>query len=99
MGTQVVQCMAAAVLCHMTENGKVAKDLVHYGAISVVINLLRSQQPELLSRCAVILADLAGHSDQYQNLIAQLVRPKALISHTCIWLLSKIMSFLKSFYM
>ncbi|XP_056610686.1 ankyrin and armadillo repeat-containing protein isoform X2 [Triplophysa dalaica] len=71
-GTQVVQCMAAAVLCHMTENSKVGEDLVHYGAMSVVINLLKSHQPELLSRCAVILADLAGHSDQYQNLIAQL---------------------------
>ncbi|XP_057191221.1 ankyrin and armadillo repeat-containing protein [Triplophysa rosa] len=71
-GTQVVQCMAAAVLCHMTENDKVGEDLVHYGAMSVVINLLKSHQPELLSRCAVILADLAGHSDQYQNLIAQL---------------------------
>lgn len=76
-GTQVVQCMAAAVLCHMTENSKVGEDLVHYGAMSVVINLLKSHQPELLSRCAVILADLAGHSDQYQNLIAQLVSAKA----------------------
>lgn len=76
-GTQVVQCMAAAVLCHMTENGKVGEDLVHYGAVPVVIDLLRSHQPELLSRCAVILADLARHSDQYQNLIAQLVSRKS----------------------
>ncbi|XP_073710736.1 ankyrin and armadillo repeat-containing protein [Misgurnus anguillicaudatus] len=71
-GEQVVQCMAASVLCHISEDVKVAEDLVHYGAISVMINLLSSHQSELLSRCAVILADLAGQSYQYQTLIAQL---------------------------
>ncbi|XP_051563908.1 ankyrin and armadillo repeat-containing protein-like [Myxocyprinus asiaticus] len=69
---QMVQCMAAAVLCHMTENAKVCEDLVHYDAVPMVIKLLCSQKPELHSRCAVILADLAGHSEQYQTLIAQL---------------------------
>ncbi|KAK2904788.1 hypothetical protein Q8A67_006587 [Cirrhinus molitorella] len=68
----VVQCMATAVLCHMSENRKVCEDLVHHGAIPVLIKLLSGYQPELHSRCAVILADLAGHSEQHQNLIAQL---------------------------
>ncbi len=69
----VVQCMAAAVLCHMSENVKVCEDLVHHGAVPVLIKLLSGYQPELHSRCAVILADLVGHSEQHQNLIAQLV--------------------------
>uniref|UniRef100_A0A8C1DSN8 Ankyrin and armadillo repeat containing n=1 Tax=Cyprinus carpio carpio TaxID=630221 RepID=A0A8C1DSN8_CYPCA len=69
----VVQCMATAVLCHMSENRKVCEDLVHHGAVPVLIKLLSGHQPELHSRCAVILADLAGHSEQHQNLIAQLV--------------------------
>uniref|UniRef100_A0A671T7R3 Ankyrin and armadillo repeat-containing protein-like n=2 Tax=Sinocyclocheilus anshuiensis TaxID=1608454 RepID=A0A671T7R3_9TELE len=68
----VVQCMATAVLCHMSENAKVCEDLVHHGAVPVLIKLLSGHQPELHSRCAVILADLAGHSEQHQNLIAQL---------------------------
>uniref|UniRef100_A0A8C2AFM2 Ankyrin and armadillo repeat containing n=1 Tax=Cyprinus carpio TaxID=7962 RepID=A0A8C2AFM2_CYPCA len=68
----VVQCMATAVLCHMSENRKVCEDLVHHGAVPVLIKLLSGHQPELHSRCAVILADLAGHSEQHQNLIAQL---------------------------
>ncbi|KAK7154459.1 hypothetical protein R3I94_007704 [Phoxinus phoxinus] len=69
---QVVQCMATAVLCHMSENAKVCEGLVHHGAVPVVIKLLGGRQPELHSRCAVILADLAGHSEQHQSLIAQL---------------------------
>ncbi|XP_056093700.1 ankyrin and armadillo repeat-containing protein [Rhinichthys klamathensis goyatoka] len=69
---QVVQCMATAVLCHMSENAKVCEGLVHHGAVPVVIKLLSGHQPELHSRCAVILADLAGHSEQHQSLIAQL---------------------------
>lgn len=69
----VVQCMAAAVLCHMSENAKVCEDLVHHGAVPVLIKLLSGHQPELHSRCAVIFADLAGHSELHQNLIAQSV--------------------------
>ncbi|XP_077072517.1 ankyrin and armadillo repeat-containing protein [Siphateles boraxobius] len=69
---QVVQCMATAVLCHMSENAKVCEGLVDHGAVPVVIKLLGGHQPELHSRCAVILADLAGHSEQQQSLIAQL---------------------------
>jgi len=70
---QVVQCMATAVLCHMSENAKVCEGLVHHGAVPELIKLLSGHQPELHSRCAVILADLAGHSEQHQNLITQLV--------------------------
>ncbi|KAI4901206.1 hypothetical protein NFI96_009098, partial [Prochilodus magdalenae] len=67
-----LQCMAAAVVCHMTENVAVCEELMRYGAVPVLIELLRGQQPELHSRCAVILADMAGHSSQYQIHIANL---------------------------
>ncbi|XP_068079437.1 ankyrin and armadillo repeat-containing protein isoform X1 [Danio rerio] len=69
---QVVQCMATAVLCHMTENSQVCEELVHHGAVPILIKLLSVHQPELDSRCAVILADLAAHSKQHQSLIADL---------------------------
>nr|CAD43472.2 novel protein [Danio rerio] len=69
---QVVQCMATAVLCHMTENSQVCEELVHHGAVPILIKLLSVRQPELDSRCAVILADLAAHSKQHQSLIADL---------------------------
>ncbi|XP_065103751.2 ankyrin and armadillo repeat-containing protein-like [Paramisgurnus dabryanus] len=69
---QVVQCEATAELCHSSENVQAAEDLVDHGAIPVLINLLSSREPELLSRCAVVLADLAGQRDHYKTLIAQL---------------------------
>uniref|UniRef100_A0A8C7MBK2 Ankyrin and armadillo repeat containing n=1 Tax=Oncorhynchus kisutch TaxID=8019 RepID=A0A8C7MBK2_ONCKI len=68
-----LQRMAAAVVCHISERTPVCEALVRYGAVPVLVNLLGSQQAELHSRCALILADLAGHSDQYQSLIAQLL--------------------------
>ncbi|CAB1346712.1 unnamed protein product [Coregonus sp. 'balchen'] len=67
----VLQCMAAAVVCHISERTPVCEALVRYGAVPVLVNLLGSRQAELHSRCALILADLAGHSDQYQSLIVQ----------------------------
>uniref|UniRef100_A0A673YJB1 Ankyrin and armadillo repeat containing n=1 Tax=Salmo trutta TaxID=8032 RepID=A0A673YJB1_SALTR len=66
-----LQRMAAAVVCHISERTPVCEALVRYGAVPVLVNLLGSQQAELHSRCALMLADLAGHSDQYQSLIAQ----------------------------
>lgn len=69
------QRLAAAVVCHVSERPQVCEVLVRYGAVSALINLLSYPQAELHSRCAVILADLAGHSDQYKALIAQLVSP------------------------
>ncbi|XP_028847606.1 ankyrin and armadillo repeat-containing protein isoform X2 [Denticeps clupeoides] len=65
-------CMAAAVVCHMSENMLVCKTLVDHGIIPVLVRLLNSQHPELHTRCSVILCDLAGHNRQYQDLIAQL---------------------------
>lgn len=76
------QRMAAAVVCQMTENVAVCEELVRYGAVPVLIKLLISQTPELHSRCAVILADLAGHSGQYQSLIADLVSLQQTMFHT-----------------
>ncbi|XP_036428581.1 ankyrin and armadillo repeat-containing protein [Colossoma macropomum] len=71
-GRPTLQCVAAAVVCHMTENVAVCEELMRHSAVPVLIQLLSSQQPELHSRCAVILADLASHSGQYQTHIADL---------------------------
>ncbi|XP_019910387.2 ankyrin and armadillo repeat-containing protein isoform X2 [Esox lucius] len=66
-----LQCMATAVVCHISEKMPVCQALVSHCAIPVLVDLLGSRQAELHSRCALILADLAGHSDQYKSLIAQ----------------------------
>ncbi|KAJ8403521.1 hypothetical protein AAFF_G00352930 [Aldrovandia affinis] len=71
-GRQALQCMAAAVVCHMSQRALVCEELVQCGAVPVLLNLLDSLVPELHSRCTVILADLATHSEPYQALIAQL---------------------------
>ncbi|KAI1899449.1 hypothetical protein AGOR_G00061910 [Albula goreensis] len=71
-GRQALQCIAAAVVCHMSQRALVCEKLVQCGAVPVLLNLLASRVPELHSRCTVILADLASHSEAYQALIAQL---------------------------
>lgn len=72
-GKPALQCMAAAVVCHVSERAEVCEDLLRHGALPVLVSLLDSRQAELHSRCAVILGDLAGHSPHYQALIAQQV--------------------------
>ncbi|XP_064167188.1 ankyrin and armadillo repeat-containing protein [Anguilla rostrata] len=69
---RVLQCPAAAVLCHMTQRAEPCEELVRCGAVPVLLTLLETRVPELHSRCAVILADLATRSEAYQALIAQL---------------------------
>ncbi|XP_076858454.1 ankyrin and armadillo repeat-containing protein isoform X2 [Brachyhypopomus gauderio] len=71
-GRPLLQCMAAAVLCPMTEHVPAAEELVRLGAVPVLIHLLGSPQAELHSRCTLILADLAAHSPQYQIHIGEL---------------------------
>lgn len=71
----LLQRLAAAVVCHVSERPQVCEVLVRYGAVPAVVHLLSCSQAELHSRCAVILADMAAHSDQYKALIAQLVSP------------------------
>ncbi|MBN3308422.1 ANKAR protein, partial [Amia calva] len=71
-GRPTLQCVAAAVVCNVSEQAAVAVELVESGAVPVLVQLLGSPMPELQSRCAVILADLATHNPHYQALIAQL---------------------------
>ncbi|XP_041940339.1 ankyrin and armadillo repeat-containing protein [Alosa sapidissima] len=71
-GKALFQRLAAAVVCHVSERPPVCEALVRYGAVPALVHLLSCPQPELHSRCAVILADMAAHSDQYKVLIAQL---------------------------
>uniref|UniRef100_A0A8C9S3X3 Ankyrin and armadillo repeat containing n=1 Tax=Scleropages formosus TaxID=113540 RepID=A0A8C9S3X3_SCLFO len=67
-----LQCMVLAVLCHMSERTVVREALMQNGAAALLVDLLGSDLPELQSRCAVVLGDLAAHSEHGQVLIAQL---------------------------
>ncbi|XP_061081751.1 ankyrin and armadillo repeat-containing protein [Conger conger] len=69
---RVLQCCSAAVLCHMTQWAEPCEELVEWGAVPVLLGLLETRVPELHSRCAVILADLATRSPAFQELIARL---------------------------
>ncbi|KAL2081373.1 hypothetical protein ACEWY4_023226 [Coilia grayii] len=71
-GKPLLQRLAAAVVCHVSERPQVCEVLVRYGAVPALIHLLSCPQAELHSRSAVILTDLAGHSSHYKALIAQL---------------------------
>ncbi|RXM37286.1 Ankyrin and armadillo repeat-containing protein [Acipenser ruthenus] len=66
-----LQCVAAAVLCNISNQVPVSLAVVECGAIPVLIQLLQTQCPELQSRCSVILADLA-HINDNQTLVAKL---------------------------
>ncbi|KAM8934165.1 ankyrin and armadillo repeat-containing protein [Pelodytes ibericus] len=70
-GHMNLECLAAGVLSNISNNVPVSKSLVESGAIPVLITLLCSQQPELQSRCSVILADIAQVDDN-QYVIAQM---------------------------
>lgn len=72
-GKCLLQRLAAAVVCHVSERPQVCEVLVRYGAVPALVHLLGCSQAELHSRCAVILADMAAHGDRYKALIAQLV--------------------------
>ncbi|KAJ8012881.1 hypothetical protein DPEC_G00047480 [Dallia pectoralis] len=66
-----LQCLASAVVCQISERMPVCQALVNLGVVQVLVSLLGSRQAELHSRCALILADLAWHSDQYKSLIEE----------------------------
>ncbi|KAM9248462.1 ankyrin and armadillo repeat-containing protein [Dugong dugon] len=60
-----LQCKAVGLLSNISTHVPVVHALVEAGGIPVVINLLVSEEPELHSRCAVILYDIAqlGNKD------------------------------------
>ncbi|XP_062862488.1 ankyrin and armadillo repeat-containing protein [Trichomycterus rosablanca] len=68
----LLQRISAAVLCHLTVNAPVCEELVQNEAVRVLVELVSVQNPELQSRCTVILADLAGHSAGYRSHIDEL---------------------------
>ncbi|KAM9664755.1 ankyrin and armadillo repeat-containing protein isoform 2-T2 [Trichechus inunguis] len=60
-----LQCKAVGLLSNISTHVPVVHALVEAGGIPAVINLLVSEEPELHSRCAVILYDIAqlGNKD------------------------------------
>nr|XP_051705309.1 ankyrin and armadillo repeat-containing protein isoform X2 [Oryctolagus cuniculus] len=54
-----LQCKTVGLLSNISTHNSVVHALVESGGIPAVINLLASDEPELHSRCAVILYDIA----------------------------------------
>eukprot|EP00070_Physeter_catodon_P028883 XP_028335777.1 ankyrin and armadillo repeat-containing protein isoform X8 [Physeter catodon] len=54
-----LQCKTVGLLSNISTHAKIVHALVEAGAIPALINLLVSDEPELHSRCAVILYDIA----------------------------------------
>ncbi|XP_067844278.1 ankyrin and armadillo repeat-containing protein [Heptranchias perlo] len=68
---ETLQCIAAAVLCNLSNYLPVCHSIINSGIIPVLIESLHSQHPELQSRCSVILYDIAQIDDN-ASLIASL---------------------------
>jgi hypothetical protein len=54
-----LQCKTVGLLSNISTHVSVVHALVEAGGIPALINLLASEEPELHSRCAVILYDIA----------------------------------------
>ncbi|XP_060033569.1 ankyrin and armadillo repeat-containing protein isoform X3 [Erinaceus europaeus] len=78
-GTRIkLQCKTLGLLSNISTHGRVVRAIVGAGGVPALISLLVSDEPELHSRCAVILFDVA----QFENkdLIAQYNGIPALIN-------------------
>ncbi|KAM5155927.1 ankyrin and armadillo repeat-containing protein isoform 1-T1 [Callospermophilus lateralis] len=64
-----LQCKTVGLLSNISTHLSVVNALVEAGGIPALINLLLSDEPELHSRCAVILYDIAQSADK--NAIAK----------------------------
>lgn len=54
-----LQCKTVGLLSNISTHASVVRAVVEAGGIPALINLLASDEPELHSRCAVILCDIA----------------------------------------
>nr|XP_056717208.1 ankyrin and armadillo repeat-containing protein [Euleptes europaea] len=79
--TQVVklECITMGVLSNLTTHNSIAEAFVLAGGVAVLIKLLASDEPELLSRCAVLLYDIAQLGNN-QTVIAELGGIPALVN-------------------
>lgn len=66
-----LQCKTVGLLSNISTHVSVVHALVEGGGIPALINLLGSDEPELHSRCAVILYDIAMNENK--DVIAQYV--------------------------
>ncbi|XP_077175569.1 ankyrin and armadillo repeat-containing protein [Paroedura picta] len=74
-----LECITVGVLSNLTTHNPIARAFVESGGVAELIKLLATDEPELISRCAVILYDIAQLDDN-QALIAELGAIPALIS-------------------
>lgn len=54
-----LQCKTVGLLSNISTHASIVHAIVEAGGIPALINLLASDEPELHSRCAVILYDIA----------------------------------------
>uniref|UniRef100_A0A8D0HEW0 Ankyrin and armadillo repeat containing n=1 Tax=Sphenodon punctatus TaxID=8508 RepID=A0A8D0HEW0_SPHPU len=74
-----LKCITAGVLSNISTHVAIVRAFVKAGGISVLIDQLDSGEPELQSRCAVVLYDIA-QLDNNQNVIAELGGIPALVN-------------------
>ncbi|KAL8183744.1 UNVERIFIED_CONTAM: hypothetical protein K2H54_050551 [Gekko kuhli] len=74
-----LQCITMGVLINITTNDPIARAFAESGGVAVLIKLLASDEPELLSRCAVVLHDIAQLDDN-QAIVAELGAIPALVN-------------------
>lgn len=67
-----LECLTLGVLSNISTHDSIVRAFVEAGGIPVLIKLLSMEEPELLSRCAVFLYDIA-QLDNNQVIIAELV--------------------------
>lgn len=74
-----LQCKTVGLLSNISTHHSIVHAIVEAGGIPVVIDLLASEEPELHSRCAVILYDIARYENK--DVVARYVSsfPKTLV--------------------
>eukprot|EP00058_Branchiostoma_floridae_P008346 XP_002593834.1 hypothetical protein BRAFLDRAFT_75707 [Branchiostoma floridae] len=69
--SEILQALAASVLCNISEHEPVRREIANANATPVLIRLLGSAVDDIQSRSAVILSDLACVDDNQESISAQ----------------------------
>lgn len=86
-----LQCKTVGLLSNISTHPSIVHALVEAGAIPALINLLVSEEPELHSRCAVILYDIAQleNKDVVAKHVSTFHRTSFWLSDSLIWKLER----------
>lgn len=86
-----LQCKTVGLLSNISTHPSIVHALVEAGAIPALINLLVSEEPELHSRCAVILYDIAQleNKDVIAKHVSSFHRTSFWLSDSLTWKLER----------